>query len=203
MLGYGSPLGIITGFPRIFSVRDRPSPKEKTQMNMNRITKQLIVIVALLSIAYGAGAQTLDENATLTKATIQFETPSDVENSEVSGTVNFTAGQPSSVVVASTPVEVNKGKSDKLNLRLVSDKITRKESSDGVLFIQFQPKDNSGRDRWIFTYTLELTFSDGKNCYMTVVKKILLDRENSTEAEKLHFEDLLRWGESLPQSDEL
>jgi hypothetical protein len=155
----------------------------------------LIAIVALLTIAYAAQAQNPDPNATLTKASIQFDTPPDVDNSEVSAVVSITAGPPPGLVVATSPVVASHAKSEEVNLGLKSDKVTRKQLSDAVVFIQFVPEGSPSRDRWIFGYTMRLTFSDGQEFCVRRAKNVLLDRQNRTEVQNLCVGGLFKWKE--------
>ena len=121
--------------------------------------KPLIALAVLLALACAAHAQAWDPNATLTRAVIQFNTPRDVENADVSAEVSLALGPPSGRV-ANSRLTVHPGRSDYLNLTLPPGKITRKDLSTAVLSIRFVPR--GGRERWIFDYKVRLGFSDGQ-----------------------------------------
>lgn len=144
--------------------------------------KQLIALAWLLALACAAQAQNLDPNATLIQALIQFTTPPDVANSDVSVQVSLTFGPPTSLVASST-LTVRPGRSDFLKLALPPGKVTRRALADAVLLIRFVPQ--PGRERWIFDYKVRLGFSDGQWAYDDRIQKVLLDRDHPVETDRL------------------
>lgn len=146
--------------------------------------KTFFALSFLLAVACAAHAQKLDPNAALTGVTIQFTTPRDIENSDVSAEVSLTVGSPSATVARST-VTVRPGRSDELNLALQPRKVTRNGLSGAVLFIRFLPPKGPGRERWIFDYKVRLAFSDGQWAYDDRVQKVLLDRDHPVEADRI------------------
>ncbi|MBV9489635.1 MAG: hypothetical protein JO069_07925 [Verrucomicrobia bacterium] len=147
--------------------------------------KTFIALSFLLAVACAALAQKLDPNATLTQVTIQFTTPRDLDDSDVSADVSLTIGLPPVTVARSTFV-LRPGRSNDLALALSQGKkITRKELSDAVLFIRFLPPKGPGRDRWIFDYKVRLGFSDGRWAYDDRMEKVLLDRDRPVESDNI------------------
>jgi hypothetical protein len=144
--------------------------------------KPLIALACLLAVVCTAQAQNLDPNATLTQAVIQFTTPRDVENSDVSAEVSLTLGPPTGLVTNSK-LTVRPGRSDYLKLTLPAGKVTRKDLSQAVLLIRFVP--HSGRERWIFDYKVRLGFRDGQCAYVDRIQKVLLDRDHPVETDRL------------------
>lgn len=144
--------------------------------------KQLIASALLLAVACTAQAQNLDPNAVLTQALIQFTTPRDVENSDVSAEVSLTLGPPTGLA-ANSKLTVRPGRSDYFKLALPSGKVTRKDLAQAVLLIRFVP--HPGRERWIFDYKVRLGFSDGQWAYDDRIQKVLLDRDHPVEIDRL------------------
>jgi hypothetical protein len=144
--------------------------------------KRLIASALLLAVAFTAQAQNLDPNATLTQALIQFTTPRDVENSDVSAEVSLTLGPPTGLV-ANSKLTVRPGRSEYLKLALPPGKVTRKGLAQAVLLIRFVP--HPGRERWIFDYKVRLGFSDGQWAYDDRIQKVFLDRDHPVETDRL------------------
>jgi hypothetical protein len=144
--------------------------------------KQSIALALLLALAWAAQAQNLDPNATLTRAVIQFTTPRDIDNSDISAEVSLTLGPPIGLV-ANSKLTVHPGRSDYINLTLPPAKVTRKDLAGAVLLIRFIPR--GGRERWIFDYKVRLGFSDGQWAYDDRVQKVLLDRDHPVETDHL------------------
>lgn len=144
--------------------------------------KPLIALVCLLAAGYTAQAQNLNPDAALTQAMIQFTTPRDVENSDVSAEVSLTLGPPAGLV-ANSKLTVRPGRSDYLRLTLPPGKVTRKDLGQAVLLIHFVPQ--PGRERWIFDYKVRLGFSDGQWAYDDRIQKVLLDRDHPVETDRL------------------
>ncbi|HEY0791496.1 MAG TPA: hypothetical protein VGD78_10575 [Chthoniobacterales bacterium] len=143
--------------------------------------KSLFALSFLLAVACAARAQKLDPNATLEKATIRFNTPRDLENADVAAQVSITVGLASGTPVAMSKITVHPGQSDDVSLALQPRKVTRRDFSRAVLFIQFLPRESPGRERWIFNYNVRLMFSDGRWGYDDRVQKVLLDRDHAVE----------------------
>jgi hypothetical protein len=144
--------------------------------------KPLIASALLLAVACAAQAQNLDPNATLTQAVIQFTTPRDVENSDVSAEVSLTLGPPTGSA-ATSKLTLRPGRSDYLKLALPPGRITRKDLAQAVLLIRFVP--HPGRERWIFDYKVRLGFSDGQWAYDDSIQKVLLERDHPVETDRL------------------
>ena len=144
--------------------------------------KQLIALACLLALGCAVQAQNLDPNATLTQAVIQFTTPPDVQNSDISTEVSLTLGPPTGLA-ATSRLALRPGRSDFLRLALPASRVTRKDLAQAVLLIRFVP--NAGRERWIFDYKLRLGFSDGQWAYDDRVQKVFLDRDHPVETDRL------------------
>jgi hypothetical protein len=144
--------------------------------------KTLTASALLLAVACAAQAQNLDPNATLTQAVIQFTTPRDIENSDVSAEVSLTLGPPTGLV-ANSKLTVHPGRSGYLKLALPPGKVTRRDLAQAVLLIRFMP--HPGRERWIFDYKVRLGFSDGQWAYDDRLQKVFLDRDHPVETDRL------------------
>jgi hypothetical protein len=151
--------------------------------------KERIVIMALvLSAAASASADKLNPKSTLTKATLAITTYEGTNNSEIKAAVTLAESEnklqdPVAGAVPGTGANavVKGGDTEEFDLALKKERITPNDLSHAVLFIAFPKGQNPARDRWIFNYKLELTFSDGRKYESDSRKKVLLDEQNPSE----------------------
>ena len=72
--------------------------------------KRLVLLLTLWAAVAWAQTSDLDPNAALTKVTIEFDTPPDLDNSQIDGVVSISMDEPSWAVVTTTPIVVKPGK---------------------------------------------------------------------------------------------
>ncbi|MBI3827921.1 MAG: hypothetical protein HY291_00285 [Planctomycetes bacterium] len=124
-----------------------------------------------------------DPNAKLTKASIRFDTPPNRDNKDWNTKVSvfvrnrfslFLTQDLAELVDFAGDTEFKDPSSHSFDLVLKSDGILLKDITVPTVQIRITP---NGNDRWIFGYTVALSFSDGTN-FSSTKDGIILDQDN-------------------------
>ena len=143
--------------------------------------KTLFAALSLMITAFITPSHAADQNAKLTKVGITFRTHNDNKDHDtqlsvaVKNKVNMFLSQDlASGDNLGGDTEFKDPSTNSFDLVLKSDSITLKDVSLPVVNIHIQP---NGHDRWIFDYTVTLTFSDG-SVFTSHKDGVILDQDN-------------------------
>lgn len=144
-----------------------------------------LVSLMLLVGALSASATAADPEAKLTKVSVRFDTPANNDNKDHDTKVSvivknrislFLSQDLAELIDFAGDKEFNDPSSHSFDLPLKSENITLKNLTLPVFVIRIAP---NGNDRWIFGYTVTLTFSDGTVLSTTSKSNIILDQNNT------------------------
>jgi hypothetical protein len=145
----------------------------------------LFVLAAIATLSCNS-VLAADPSAKLTKVSIRFDTPASNDNKDhdtkvsvsVKNKINLFLSQDlAELINFAGDTEFKDPSSHTFDLPLKSDSLVLKDITLPVILIRIAP---NGNDRWIFSYTVTLTFSDGTVLSSTSKTNVILDQNNTT-----------------------